>query len=1116
LEVTGDLAVAGELRIGGSPVTLGGHTEITGTVHTYDVGALTLGPSTVIAEGGRLVLDTEGQEVLPNANTVVVGSAAELTVAGGLDAWGTAFDIGEFCEIQTSGDVQLRLCSFDLDKGADLHVGGPFDAVETVFDGHGFPSNMETIFFEAGCDVELTRCELLHFNCEVYGDLVIRYSRIENGYGDGLLVASAATLELDRCNLLAFLTQAIHSAAIETVPARNCYWGAADGPSGRGPGSGVSIEWTAESGGIDYEPYRDAALHLGPLHVLRHAPSGVVMEPVAHVDVTFDAEIAPESFDAYDVAVSGPGGAASVTGVIDLGGNVWRVAFDAQSAPGDYHVLVGPGILSFAGLAMDQNLNGIPAEDLVDAYDAQFSIRYPPDAAFSADTTSGCAPIDVTFTDASQFDPTEWFWDFGDGETSTEQHPTHRYVERGAHTVSLEVRNAYGQDFETKTDYIVLGKRPVAAFYAAPTAGPAPLTVTFTDLSTDVPTQWLWDFGNGDTSTEPSPDYTYEQPGTFTVTLRVENECGFDELEQVDLVAVREPDLPPAAPEDVDASDGTTCNMILVRWQAVEDATSYDVYRDDVPVATGQTLTRYDDTTAAAGVTYAYEIVAKNAFGSSPRSAPDDGYWTDAPAAPATVTASDGTFDDKVRVEWTSMDGATGYRVYRNTTDDFATAIEIAQAGEADTAFDDATATKPTVTTSSGCGGGTTTEFHYFFYWVVAENLCGQSDPAGPDQGHVGTAAKSSEAPLTVYEKVFPAQACEDGALCASADSQLAVRLRYDAPIDVASVWGVVQSADRQTDAVRWIAVEGRGDDGWVVHVPDVPWTEGDLVTFTVGAATTTGQAVGPVAYTFAVGAAPMPEFEQALWQPGYEDFDADELDGTAQSADFVTVAELQTPGRLPDLAQGIGPAYRVGPEGVYPVPQRVWLPAPDGADINALALHYYHGADENSGWYRAENVEGWLASHDYWQLELDGVTYLGFLVQHSGAWVRLAWAPTNVAVVSESAAVMPTDILFSGAVGDLLTLALVGLALFCVGIGTRPTLLRFPTPPSHKHRGAFVSAMPYLWPEGAFSRVWAPVFSVIAVSSFLNKTVLLFICAHLSRKYLSSAASRALGVEPN
>ena len=1050
LDVIGQLSILGELYLeSGNTVSLGETTHVAGSLRAYDLELLTLANTTSVAPGGLLELATAARKANSHANTVRMDTGSSLVVEGELAAIDTTFDVDEYCLLSVPGAAQINNCLLDLNKGADLHLAGPFDAIDTVFDGHGFPSNLETIVFEAGCDVELTRCQLLHFNCEVYGDLVIRYSRIENGYGDGLLVAGDATLELDRCNLLAFLTHAIHSAAIQTVPARNCYWGAADGPSGRGPGSGASIEWTAESGGIDYEPYRDAACNLGLVHALHHAPSGVVMEPVAHVEVTFDAEIDHHSFDAADVAVSGPGAAASVTGIVDLGGNVWRVAFDAQSAPGDYHVLVGPDILSFAGLAMDQNLNGIPAEDLLDAYDAHFSIRYPPQAAFSADTTEGCAPIDVAFTDASQFEPTQWFWDFGDGETSTEQHPTHRYVERGAHTVSLEVRNAYGQDFETKTNYILLGKRPLAAFYAAPTSGPAPLTVTCTDLSSEVPTQWLWDFGNGDTSTEPSPDYTYEQPGTFTVSLRVENECGFDLIEQVDLVAVREPDLPPVAPEWVDASDGTTCNTILVRWQDVEDATTYDLYRDDAPVASDQTLTRYDDTTAAPGVTYAYKIVAKNAFGSSPPSAPDDGYWIDAPAAPATVTASQGAFEDKVRVEWTSVDGATGYRIYRNTTDDFETAIEIAQAGDADNAFDDANATKPTVTTSTGCGGGTTTEFHYVLYWVVAENLCGLSEPAGPHQGYVGTAAKSSQAPTTVYEKVLPAQACDDGVRCAGPDSQLAVRLRSDAPIDVATVWGVIQSADRQTDAVHWSPLEGAAHDGWVVHVPDAPWTKGDLVTFTVGAATNTGEPIGPLAYTFAIGAAPTPGSTQALWQPGYEDFDPSELEETAQSADFLTVAERQTPGKLPDLAQGIGPAYRLGPEGVYPLPQRVWLPAPDGANTNALAVYYYYGGDEDCGWYRAENVEGWLASHDYWQLELDGVTYLGFLVHHSGNLVRLAWAPTNQPVVSESAAVIPTGVLFSGAIGDLLTLALVGLVLFCVGKRTRPTPLRVPTPPS-------------------------------------------------------------------
>lgn len=56
--------------------------------------------------------------------------------------------------------------------------------------------------------------------------------------------------------------------------------------------------------------------------------------------------------------------------------------------------------------------------------------------------------------------------------------------------------------------------------------GPAPLTVSFTDSSTNNPTSWYWNFGDGDTSTQQNPTYTYNNPGIYHVTLTASNENG--------------------------------------------------------------------------------------------------------------------------------------------------------------------------------------------------------------------------------------------------------------------------------------------------------------------------------------------------------------------------------------------------------------------------------------------------------------------------------------------------------------------------------------------------------------------------------------------------------------
>ena len=73
---------------------------------------------------------------------------------------------------------------------------------------------------------------------------------------------------------------------------------------------------------------------------------------------------------------------------------------------------------------------------------------------------------------------------------------------------------------------VTSGNMPVAGFTSAQVA--STLDVDFTDASTGVPTDWLWDFGDGNTSTDQNPTHTYAAAGSYAVCLTVTNECGSD------------------------------------------------------------------------------------------------------------------------------------------------------------------------------------------------------------------------------------------------------------------------------------------------------------------------------------------------------------------------------------------------------------------------------------------------------------------------------------------------------------------------------------------------------------------------------------------------------------
>ncbi len=159
-------------------------------------------------------------------------------------------------------------------------------------------------------------------------------------------------------------------------------------------------------------------------------------------------------------------------------------------------------------------------------------------AEFEADATFACGSGTVNFTNLSSGPATGYFWDFGDGNTSTAENPSHAYAAPGEYTVELAVFSADCSDSETKSGYVTVGGAPAAAFSANPVNGIAPLNVNFTDQSSGGTTSWSWNFGDGGTSILQHPSHQYTTPGTYSVSLTVTNSCGNDSVTQVNLVVV--------------------------------------------------------------------------------------------------------------------------------------------------------------------------------------------------------------------------------------------------------------------------------------------------------------------------------------------------------------------------------------------------------------------------------------------------------------------------------------------------------------------------------------------------------------------------------------------------
>ena len=158
-----------------------------------------------------------------------------------------------------------------------------------------------------------------------------------------------------------------------------------------------------------------------------------------------------------------------------------------------------------------------------------------PEAKFSMDPSAGCNPHEVNFTDESVIRTgtiTRWDWTFGDGNTSTQQHPVHKYMKPGTYTVKLLVRsnaNCAHEIIDHATSHVV----PQAGFVPDPELVliSSPNIEFLNTTSNETPgLKYEWNFGDyiyapgGGRSVEKHPVYRYSDTGTYTIWLLAVNE----------------------------------------------------------------------------------------------------------------------------------------------------------------------------------------------------------------------------------------------------------------------------------------------------------------------------------------------------------------------------------------------------------------------------------------------------------------------------------------------------------------------------------------------------------------------------------------------------------------
>lgn len=242
------------------------------------------------------------------------------------------------------------------------------------------------------------------------------------------------------------------------------------------------------------------------------------------IDTTTQTIVVSDFSAGIDAPATGcVGQSVNITDVSTVGANSWSWTSGDGQVSNDQNptfIYAAPGIYTISLMAQN-SLSGCS-----DNTTQSITINPSTIPSFTANPTSGCAPLQVTFTNTSGAGA--FTWDFGNGQTSVLANPPIvTYPLDGSYDVSLTMINADGCTSSTVINNMILVGPPTASFSSDFTNGCAPLSVQFSDLSVSINpiddpiTTWIWNFGDGTTFNGQNPPSHVYGIGTYDVSLTV-------------------------------------------------------------------------------------------------------------------------------------------------------------------------------------------------------------------------------------------------------------------------------------------------------------------------------------------------------------------------------------------------------------------------------------------------------------------------------------------------------------------------------------------------------------------------------------------------------------------
>jgi PKD repeat protein len=200
-----------------------------------------------------------------------------------------------------------------------------------------------------------------------------------------------------------------------------------------------------------------------------------------------------------------------------LNANFYSWNFDdgnLSSSAAPSHTFTSTGIYNVVMIA--ENLQGC-----IDSTSISINVYPSPTSAFNLSSTFACSLPATAVLSNTSTGADSYAWDFGDGTSSALSTPALSYPGYGNYNITLIATNTYGCS-DTTSQIFHASQTPIVSFGPASISGCQPLTVSFTNAS-QFANNYLWTFGNGDTSTSATPTYVYTAAGNFNVTLTASN-----------------------------------------------------------------------------------------------------------------------------------------------------------------------------------------------------------------------------------------------------------------------------------------------------------------------------------------------------------------------------------------------------------------------------------------------------------------------------------------------------------------------------------------------------------------------------------------------------------------